>query len=303
MRVIKFKNSRCNNMKLISLLILLFSVQLTLAQTDSIFQWNDSSFQVGQTIELNNHLFRATSPIRFDKASPKQLDTLAAFLQIHDSLEIQIESHTDTRGSASMNKWITTNQGIKIARYLRRKGIEPSRMVIVGYGEEKNRITPDSINQFRTTNRETFYRLHGMNRRHIIRISQNYGKRRYFDYINSLQKDLKIIRFDSTEIINTLLGSVDYAGNKYHILIQQGTELQLLRYPSLELDFEHYQSLKIIDVWGKEVCTFNIGNEKNIKENGIKGISLQPTPTHEPAPNPLGWTLWVNENSYSPVGY
>ncbi len=88
---------------------------------------------------------RLPEPVQFDTrksgikpASFPLLDSVAATLETHlDISRLEIEAHTDSRGSAAYNKRMSQERAEAIRRYLVGKGIPGARLVAVGYGEER----------------------------------------------------------------------------------------------------------------------------------------------------------------------
>lgn len=74
--------------------------------------------------------------IREDAAA--ELDELVAVMKEHPGMVIKIESHTDSRGPASYNKYLSDRRAKASRDYLIRKGIHPDRIEsAIGYGEEQ----------------------------------------------------------------------------------------------------------------------------------------------------------------------
>ncbi len=93
-------------------------------------------------IELNKSIIWPT--IHFNKKetelTPKTeaaLDSLYAILELNPELQIEISSHTDSRGSFVDNMNISRKRSDEIAMYLINKGIDPPRLISIGYGEAK----------------------------------------------------------------------------------------------------------------------------------------------------------------------
>ncbi len=105
-------------------------------------------------------------------------------------LVLELSSHTDSRGSSTLNKKLSENRARACYKYLvEEKGIDPRRIVPVGKGEsnpkmvwkkgdkyftsqpidmtgvEKVVLTERYINQFKRTDTELFEMLHQLNRR------------------------------------------------------------------------------------------------------------------------------------------
>ncbi len=76
----------------------------------------------------------------FDKAtlrprSKQILDTLAMFLELNNQVSIEINSHTDIRGSDQYNLVLSDARAKSCMDYLITKGIDPERLKSKGYGE------------------------------------------------------------------------------------------------------------------------------------------------------------------------
>jgi len=74
--------------------------------------------------------------IRPDAAS--ELDKLVEVMTEYPDMVIKIESHTDSRGSAVYNKYLSGKRATSTKDYIISKGIAPERIQsAIGYGEEK----------------------------------------------------------------------------------------------------------------------------------------------------------------------
>ncbi len=67
------------------------------------------------------------------------LDALATFLITYADIEIELSSHTDSRGGTRYNRQLSQKRAENAVKYLTSKGINKSRMVAVGYGESQLR--------------------------------------------------------------------------------------------------------------------------------------------------------------------
>lgn len=76
------------------------------------------------------------SYIRKDAA--ESLDKLVATMREYPSMVIKIESHTDSRGPAVYNKYLSDKRAKSTRAYLINQGIDPKRIQsAIGYGEER----------------------------------------------------------------------------------------------------------------------------------------------------------------------
>jgi OOP family OmpA-OmpF porin len=86
------------------------------------------------------------------------LNEVAASLLAHPDVRIEIGGHTDNTGRASYNQRLSERRALAVKAYLARRGVSPSRMVAVGYGEDSpiaTNATPDG----RAMNRRVELRL------------------------------------------------------------------------------------------------------------------------------------------------
>ncbi len=98
------------------------------------------SIKEGDIIELKSIFYDYDKwNIRMDAAS--DLKSLADLMQKNPSLEIELSSHTDQRGSARYNQSLSEKRAKSARDYLIKRGVNPTRIVAVGYGEERLRNT------------------------------------------------------------------------------------------------------------------------------------------------------------------
>ena len=62
------------------------------------------------------------------------LDEVASILEKNPEMEVEVQGHTDNRGAAKYNQWLSEKRAEKVKDYLVSKGIDPSRLEAKGYG-------------------------------------------------------------------------------------------------------------------------------------------------------------------------
>jgi outer membrane protein OmpA-like peptidoglycan-associated protein/tetratricopeptide (TPR) repeat protein len=72
------------------------------------------------------------------------LDKLFDFIQLNDNMKIQINSHTDARGSDKYNLDLSQRRAQSCVDYLVEKGVAKERLIAIGYGETKPTYLKDS---------------------------------------------------------------------------------------------------------------------------------------------------------------
>ena len=130
-------------------------------------EFDPESIKEGDVIELKSIFYDYDKwNIRADAAS--DLKTLANIMKENPSLEIELSSHTDQRGSEKYNQILSEKRALSAREYLINRGVEARRITAVGYGEnrlkntcnicseadhQENRRTEVLVTKFETTNR------------------------------------------------------------------------------------------------------------------------------------------------------
>ena len=74
-----------------------------------------------------------------DQLTPESfavLDKVAESLAAYPEVNVEIQGHTDSTGSAAYNLDISSRRAVSVRTYLLGKGIAPERLTAVGYGED-----------------------------------------------------------------------------------------------------------------------------------------------------------------------
>jgi outer membrane protein OmpA-like peptidoglycan-associated protein len=100
--------------------------------------------EVGEVIVLRN-IFFDLNKYSLRQESQNELDRLTKLLTDNPSIKIQISGHTDSRGSAAMNKELSMNRAKAVVDYLVTKGINKNRLEFAGYGKEQPIVTDAEI--------------------------------------------------------------------------------------------------------------------------------------------------------------
>lgn len=88
------------------------------------------------------------SDIRPDAAA--ELDKIVKIMMENPTINIELGSHTDTRGSDSYNMRLSDQRAKSSAAYIVSKGIAKDRITGKGYGETKLKVSDDEINKMKT---------------------------------------------------------------------------------------------------------------------------------------------------------
>jgi outer membrane protein OmpA-like peptidoglycan-associated protein len=100
-----------------------------------------------------------------DKIRPESfpvLDAVVEALQKNQAIKIEVQGHTDNKGSAAYNKNLSDRRAKAVMKYLLEHGIELSRLTSHGYGFERP-LVDNSTEQNRALNRRVqFVRTEGV---------------------------------------------------------------------------------------------------------------------------------------------
>ncbi len=91
-------------------------------------------------------------------SSKKILDNLTDFLNLNNNLSVEINSHTDERGSDTYNMKLSQERAKCCVDYLISKGIAPERLFAKGYGETKLLVLHAKTEEEHQKNRRTAFR-------------------------------------------------------------------------------------------------------------------------------------------------
>ncbi len=93
---------------------------------------------LGDKIEISDKIEFVFNKWDIKKSSYGLLNDVAAILKENPHIEIKIEGHTDSRGSAEYNKKLSENRAESVYEYLRKAGVPFKQMPeTIGWGEEK----------------------------------------------------------------------------------------------------------------------------------------------------------------------
>ena len=99
-----------------------------------------------------------------DKIRPESFPILDAVVEVlvqNPKMKIEVQGHTDNKGSAVYNKNLSNRRAASVMKYLTSKGVDPTRLQSNGYGMERP-IVPNSSDQNRALNRRVqFIRIEG----------------------------------------------------------------------------------------------------------------------------------------------
>ena len=96
------------------------------------------------------------------------MDFLYTTLTENPTIVIELSAHTDSRGSDQANEVLSQKRAQTCVDYLVQKGVNPARMVPVGYGERRLKISDADIAKLPT--KEEKEAAHAKNRRTVFSV-------------------------------------------------------------------------------------------------------------------------------------
>jgi outer membrane protein OmpA-like peptidoglycan-associated protein len=90
--------------------------------------------------------------------SYSSLDDVVKILSENSELLIDIEGHSDSVGSSRVNKQLSAKRASAIFEYFVSKGIQPDRIMTIGYGSERP-ISENATEEGRAKNRRVELKL------------------------------------------------------------------------------------------------------------------------------------------------
>lgn len=83
------------------------------------------------------NIFFATGSAKLLAKSFKSLKDVAQIMQDNPSYKIDVDGHTDNKGSNELNQKLSDSRANSVKQYLIENGVDESRIVATGYGEDK----------------------------------------------------------------------------------------------------------------------------------------------------------------------
>jgi outer membrane protein OmpA-like peptidoglycan-associated protein len=106
----------------------------------------------GIKVEFNEKILFAFSKSDLGDSAKKNLNNLATILKNNPNTNIEIQGHTDSRGTEEYNMGLSLRRANAVKDYLISQGIDPARMTVKGYGETApaySNDTPEGMAQNR----------------------------------------------------------------------------------------------------------------------------------------------------------
>ena len=112
-------------------------------------------------LEILDKVYFRTNKAKILKVSFGLLDNVADVLKNHTEIKaIRVEGHTDDRGKDAHNKRLSQQRAESVVKYLVKRGVSKSRLIAIGFGEEKP-IDSNETDEGRSANRRVDFVIVG----------------------------------------------------------------------------------------------------------------------------------------------
>src|SRR6187549_2012106 len=98
----------------------------------------------GIVIEFNSKILFGFDQSNLTAAARTNLDKLLAILQKYPDTNIEVQGHTDSKGTTRYNQQLSEERASTVSYYLSGNGVTTSRLTIIGFGETLPRYTNDT---------------------------------------------------------------------------------------------------------------------------------------------------------------
>jgi outer membrane protein OmpA-like peptidoglycan-associated protein len=113
--------------------------------------------EVGEKMKLNNVFFDAGLST-LQRESYAELNNLALLMKQNPSLHIELEGHTDNRGTEDVLQILSEDRIASVKNYLIQRGVDPERMTGFGYGSSRP-LAPSDTEENRLKNRRVEFKI------------------------------------------------------------------------------------------------------------------------------------------------
>jgi outer membrane protein OmpA-like peptidoglycan-associated protein len=98
----------------------------------------------GIKVEFNEKILFAFSKSDLGDSAKMNLNKLVTALNTYPNTNIEIQGHTDSRGTEEYNMGLSLDRANSVKNYLLSQGIVPSRLTVKGFGEDAPAYTNDT---------------------------------------------------------------------------------------------------------------------------------------------------------------
>ncbi|PRY98269.1 OmpA family protein [Marinilabilia salmonicolor] len=100
----------------------------------------------GIVVEFSSNILFGFDESNLSQDAKKNLDKLVVVLESYADTNIEIQGHTDSKGSEAYNQNLSEQRARMVSRYLSANGVAYSRLNVKGFGETAPRYENDTAN-------------------------------------------------------------------------------------------------------------------------------------------------------------
>jgi outer membrane protein OmpA-like peptidoglycan-associated protein len=89
----------------------------------------------GIIVELSDKVLFDFGKSDLTDASKRSLDKIVEVFKKYPDTDIEVQGHTDDKGSEEFNQGLSVRRAVAVTDYLNNKGINNSRLIVKGFGE------------------------------------------------------------------------------------------------------------------------------------------------------------------------
>lgn len=98
----------------------------------------------GIVVEFSSNVLFGFDSKNLSNEAKQNLDKLVKVLNLYPDTDIEIQGHTDSKGSNAYNQNLSVSRAKEVSTYLNNKGIRRDRLNAVGYGESMPKYNNDT---------------------------------------------------------------------------------------------------------------------------------------------------------------
>ena len=98
----------------------------------------------GIVVEFQDKILFGFDSYVLSSSATASLDNLVAILKKYEDTNIEVQGHTDSKGTNKYNQTLSERRATAVSSYLSQKGIAASRLTTKGYGETAPKYSNDT---------------------------------------------------------------------------------------------------------------------------------------------------------------
>jgi outer membrane protein OmpA-like peptidoglycan-associated protein len=98
----------------------------------------------GIVVEFSDKILFGFDSYVLSSSATTNLDKLVDVLKKYEDTNIEVQGHTDSKGSTSYNQTLSERRATAVSNYLSQKGISSTRLTTKGYGETAPKYSNDT---------------------------------------------------------------------------------------------------------------------------------------------------------------